>query len=988
MLTRASSWAEDHFGSWASMAAIPWLIAVLALAILAGASSEPPATARQSLPATIAFAQLAEGAARPTLTEAEAALKAAPQSGAVLSTRLSENYFVFRGVAERKGLLFLTSRHVVDLKCWLRAPSEGSTVREGAAGYGGIKGEMAPFAQGFAMPVAEAGSSFICAQKSTGPAKISAVSLSQDEAISLAGKFERVRGGLMAGVGILVLFMLLAGVVNKDWRYAIFALSLAVGMRVAQISQGTDDVILGMPLALDWMPRIRMISIALHIGLQLLIFKILIGRDEAKAPRRWIHLWNKATLLSAQALIVFSLAAPFKLYLPIMWLIVVNAMFSLACRVAVLMARKETRSETIWWCAMGLGVTLLAWGSEVAAASFGIASAMKWLNNETATAISALMISMAFAQQLKDERRDKVKAQGLLKKAYETSPMGLFEADPSSGGAVLHGNPALCSMFSWSGPAEEMMLAPQLADGLWDSLSAKARESSTAVDLIVKGAEHGSAPKWFDIRAKLNERGLLEGSVQDATERVEHKMRLEFLASHDPLTECLNLRGLEQRLDELGLDGESNALVAYFDLDRFKLINDMYGHEAGDSVLKEVRRRMADALGKSAALGRVGGDEFLAVFDAVDMDDAQRRCEQALKNISSEPFKHCGKSFKISSSAGLVEAAAVGAINARAMIGAADSACRMAKKQGLSQLVAHGRGSQFFERRMESCEIAKTFESDQMPEGLCLLGQPIMSLTAPFDSLNFEMLLRMRKPDGQVIGAFPLIETAEVHGYTAKLDFWVLSTSLNWIRDNKARLPNTQFICVNLSGGSLNDEVFLEKAFALLEERSAEASILCIEITESVALRDLENVRQFAHRVRGLGAKVALDDFGAGYSSFGYLKDLPADSLKIDGALVRDAMSNPAAESILIALGGLAGALCMRSVGEWAENVEAVRMLAKAGFNYAQGYAIAKPLPLDAILRANTCADLIADVPTLIYAKQLQANGGDSLLAAGDFGYL
>ena len=556
--------------------------------------------------------------------------------------------------------------------------------------------------------------------------------------------------------------------------------------------------------------------------------------------------------------------------------------------------------------------------------------------------------------------------------------MGLFEADPAGGGAVIHANPALRAMFGWSSDDEELSIAPQLRPGLWEELFEKARQSVGAVDLIVQGLDNGGPAKWFDIRAKLNERGLLEGSVQDATERVEQKMRLEFLASHDPLTECLNLRGLEQRLDQIVAEGHPNALVAYFDLDRFKLINDIYGHEAGDSVLKQVRQRMADALDGTAALGRVGGDEFLAVFDGADMDDAQRRCQKALENISGEPFRHAGKSFKISSSAGLVEAAAVGAKDARAMIGAADSACRMAKKQGVSRLVAHGQGSKFFERRMESHEIAEMFASDKIPEGLCLVGQPIMSLRAPFDSLNFEMLLRMRKADGQVVGAFPLIETVEAHGHTAKLDFWVLSTSLNWIRDHKERLPNTKFICVNLSGGSLNDEVFLEKAFALLEERSAEASMLCIEITESVALRDLENVGDFANRVRGLGASVALDDFGAGYSSFGYLKDLPADALKVDGSLVKDAMSNLAAESILEALARLAGALCMRSVGEWAENVDAVRMLAKAGFDYAQGYAIAKPMALEELLDAKTCADLIVDVPTLIYARQLQESGGES----------
>lgn len=247
-----------------------------------------------------------------------------------------------------------------------------------------------------------------------------------------------------------------------------------------------------------------------------------------------------------------------------------------------------------------------------------------------------------------------------------------------------------------------------------------------------------------------------------------------------------------------------------------------------------------------------------------------------------------------------------------------------------------------------------------------------MSLAAPFDSLNFEMLLRMRQADGSMIGAFPLIETAEVHGHTAKLDFWVLSTALNWIKENRASLASTKFICVNISGGSLNDEAFLEKAFSFLEEHAEEMPILCIEITESVALLDLENVKRFASRVLALGASIALDDFGAGYCSFGYLKDLPASALKVDGSLVKDAIINPATKSILVALGGLAGALGMRSVGEWAENADAIKMLAEIGFGYAQGYAIAKPLPLHELLKVSSCAELIVDGPTLDYVKALQ----------------
>jgi diguanylate cyclase (GGDEF)-like protein len=968
----ARKWWAAKFEALSVGVGIPWLLMMLVGAAWAAAALPHPEVGQDTgAPVKLAFAKIGqEGASAPTFEQALGALRGAKTSWEG-STNLSESYFAFEGVASQAGTLFLTSRHVVELDCWSKDVKDALGPRRGSAGYGGETGALRPFAQGFAMEVGR-GEGFVCVQKSTGPAKIAAVSMTPTQAQVFQGAFEWRRGALLAGVGTLVLFMGLAGVVNKDWRYAVFGLWLVMGLRVAQISQGTDTSLLGFGLALEWMPGIRMVSIAAYVALQLMLFKTLLGKDEAKLGSK-MQQWTAATGAGSMALMLAALALPFRWYLPVMWLAVVNAIVNMASRLVILISRKETRSETAIWCALGLAVPMLSWASEVVSAALGLSNAVRWLNNENAALLSSLMVAMAFAQQLKDERREKVKAQEELRKAYSTSPMGLFEADEA--GFVVQANPAMREMLGEKDAAGWSM-EQKLRARAWKDLAERALRCGGPVDATLEAVDARQGQRWFDVRAQASAAGTIEGSMQDATERVLQKARLEFLASHDPLTECLNLRGLEHLLDEVDKEGRTEALVGYFDLDRFKLINDVYGHEAGDTVLREVKRRMQTALGPGASLGRVGGDEFLVLFDGVDMDNAQRRCEQVLLDLSKEPFAHEGKSFKLSVSCGLVQASAIGAANARALIGAADSACRMAKSQGRAQLVAYGRGSMFFERRMESFEIAKMFEGDGVPEGLYLLGQPIMSLSSPFDSLNFEVLLRMRFPDGRMVGAGPLIETAEAHGHIAKLDLWVLTSVLDWIGAHRRELAHTRFICVNLSGGSLNDETFLDKAFALLEQRKAEAAYLCVEITESVALRDLDNIRLFVERARSLGARVALDDFGAGYSSFGYLKDLPADALKIDGALARDAMDNPASQSILVALSGLATALGMRSIGEWAENCEMVKMLALSSFDYAQGYAVAKPMPLDELIQAKSCGDLIEDPDTALYARLLQSGGG------------
>jgi EAL domain-containing protein (putative c-di-GMP-specific phosphodiesterase class I) len=193
------------------------------------------------------------------------------------------------------------------------------------------------------------------------------------------------------------------------------------------------------------------------------------------------------------------------------------------------------------------------------------------------------------------------------------------------------------------------------------------------------------------------------------------------------------------------------------------------------------------------------------------------------------------------------------------------------------------------------------------------------------------------------------------------VDRWVLETTLDWLEAQHAALAHTRFVCMNLSGGSLNDERFVREAFALLAERPRAARLLCVEITEGVALHDLANTRRFIDRLRGFGARVALDDFGAGYTSFSYLKELPADALKIDGHFVRGLHAHPANLAIIEAIAELGRNLGMQTIAEWAEDVETLEALHAAGIDYVQGYAIAKPLAPERILAAHSAAAFIED---------------------------
>jgi diguanylate cyclase (GGDEF)-like protein len=419
--------------------------------------------------------------------------------------------------------------------------------------------------------------------------------------------------------------------------------------------------------------------------------------------------------------------------------------------------------------------------------------------------------------------------------------------------------------------------------------------------------------------------------------------------------------------------------LAYLDLDRFKLINDLYGHAAGDDILREVCVRTSGMLAGTQQIGRVGGDEFVIVMPYTAIAPAAWACRGIIERIGTEPYRLGDKAFQVRGSIGLIEVDRGASI--RDVMANADRACRAAKAEAGSGLVVYERHSAVFRERQAEMLLVEHLSAADAADFLFLEMQPIMSLSAPHGSLNFEVLLRMRGREGGVIQAGRVIPAAESSGRIGMLDRWVLSTTLAWLGASEGRLRATQFVCMNLSGASLNDERFVQDTFAMLAANPGAARRLCMEITESVALRDLDNTRRFIEQVRSHGVKIALDDFGAGYTSFSYLKELPADVVKIDGSFIVDMNDDPANITIVEAIVTLAASLGMRTIAEWAEDQATVQALAELGVDYVQGYAVARSQSPETLLTFTSSAGFIKDEALLSYVKTLGVGGaGPDLL--------
>jgi diguanylate cyclase (GGDEF)-like protein/PAS domain S-box-containing protein len=857
------------------------------------------------------------------------------------------------------------SRHAASTRCWNAADLApiGEADRTHADGW--MQRARAGIAIALRQP--ESARTMLCRITSIGPARIAVQQWPAFELDSSIQRFHRSSGLLDGGLILLSIFVLVTAIVNREWTYVIFAAWLVANLRVAALSAGWDSTWLEHSVPEAWILPLRQITCATYYLLTFVLFTRIFRDDLKKVGYGWLL---RALQWSCVPMAVVSVALPYSSWLPWLWVLTafgLSGLLFLLVRILFI-----TRSTVAMWYGAALGIMIFSSLYEVIAAALNFKGLIGSVNFVTASLSSSLLAALAIAEQMRQERIERMRAQAELRSTYEAIPIGLFTLDHN--GIFRRGNPALDEMIGVDPEKRGGRHWSELFEpGAWQRLQEMVRHGQHEIELKGLVPAEGE-PNLYLVKATLaNDK--IEGSLQDITERHNATATLRFLAEHDPLTGVLNRRGVEKAYDEAirnMTEGRSLAL-AYLDLDRFKLINDLYGHVAGDEVLKQVCVRIRESLGAGQELGRIGGDEFVILIKDTDFSAAQLVCRNIVDRIVNLPYRTSDKAFQVKGSIGLVEISAGTWV--KDAISAADRACREAKKGLHNDLVAYEKGSPIFRERQEELRLVEHLGAGVAPDGLFLVMQPIMSVTAPYDSLNFEILLRLREKDESISPAWKIISAAENNGRSGVIDRWVMSNALEWLDTHQDKLGNTRFACMNLSGGSLNDERFIADAYAMLAQHRRAAQMLCIEITESVALHDLDNTRRFIDKVKGFGAKIALDDFGAGYTSFSYLKELRADTLKIDGNFVVGINGHPANVSIVEAIVQLARNLGMKSVAEWAEDQDTVETLVEVGVDYIQGFAIARPQMPEAILAANSSAGFISNEKMMAYVRDSLATG-------------
>ncbi len=434
---------------------------------------------------------------------------------------------------------------------------------------------------------------------------------------------------------------------------------------------------------------------------------------------------------------------------------------------------------------------------------------------------------------------------------------------------------------------------------------------------------------------------------------IGRKIEYVIEQSFDSMTGLMSRPGFEAQLQEsfdaLKSDGDTHQII-YFDLDNLQLVNDTFSRKAGDEVIMRFAGLLEADLPKSAVLSRLTGDDFCMLLTHASSETALDYANGIREKASMLRYLEGDKSLQITMSIGIAEIDRSSGREGNVLT-TARMACEAAKDQGRDRIEIYDEGNRSVVRRYDDMQLVAAIQRALDEDEFELLAQPISSLTPDVTNPRFEILLRMDDGEGGRVQTSAFISAAERYRMMPQIDRWVVSTTIARLAEiHEIVAGQNAIFAMNLSGQSLGDADFLEFIEQEIDNSNLPDSSLCFEITESAAVSNMKKAQSFIDRLRQRGCQISLDDFGAGLSSFAYLKNFNVDTLKIDGGFIRDITKNRISESMVAAITQVAKVMQLKTVAEYVETEETRALVTRLGVDFAQGHIIGKPITLDSVL--------------------------------------
>ena len=558
----------------------------------------------------------------------------------------------------------------------------------------------------------------------------------------------------------------------------------------------------------------------------------------------------------------------------------------------------------------------------------------------------------------RDTLREALRAEMRFRKAFEDAPIGVALVSLAGDSpSIAEANRALSAITGFG--ADEL-----LGSSLTDFTVPEDRE----VDNVQRERLRAGEIDSYSVEKRLQHRdghhvwcqlsismspGEKEGEerlaivqIQDVSERRRFEQRLRYLADHDSLTGLINRRRFRSELEQqvafnARYGGQGAVVIA--DVDEFKAVNDTLGHHAGDNLLRRVAGLLRERVRTTDIVARLAGDEFAVMMPQVDGPGAMQLGEDLRLAIAERAAADADGA--VTASIGIAMFGGGGSGGAEAVLVAADQAMYRAKVEGGDRVALHHEpNGRTRERR--GVTTASRIRDALTNDRLSLESQPILDLSSG-KPIRHELLLRMGS-NGDTLPAAAFIETAEKVGMVQELDRWVVARALE-LAAERQRMGAVAALHVNLSGASFTDLSVLEFIERHLDEADADPSCLTFEITETAAIRNFDTAAAFADRLTEFGCQVAIDDYGAGYGPFYYLRHLPFDLIKIDGDFVRNMPRNDADQLTVQAIVGIARGLGKQTIAEFVQDDRTTGMLREFGVDMAQGFHLGRPSAVEPV---------------------------------------